>query len=352
MTYRKLVINENTKIVTALKQLGKTGEKNLVVINKKKKLVGVLSDGDLRRAILKKININNSIKKIYNKKPLFFYKDKIKYNEIKKILISKKLFFAPIVDKEKNIIDLITWDYIFGKKNRNDHIKTKIPVIVMAGGKGTRLLPFTDILPKPLIPINGKSVLEHVFDKFSNYGLENFFLSINYKSKIIKAFFEELKPKYKISFLEEKKPLGTAGSLGNFKLKIKKNFFVTNSDIILDLDYSDLVNFHKINKNIATCVVATKDFIIPYGTCNINSSGKLLQLKEKPTYNFLVNSALYLFNKSILKYIKKNEKLDMNDLITILMKKNLKIMVYPVSEKSWIDVGQWNEYKKAVEKRA
>ena len=133
------------QIVTALKQLGKTGEKNLVVLNVKNKLVGVLSDGDLRRAILKKININNSIRKIYNKKPLFFYQNRLKNNEIKKILISKKLFFAPIVDQKKNIVDIVTWDFIFGKKNKVKKIKSKIPVVVMAGGKGTRLEPFTDI---------------------------------------------------------------------------------------------------------------------------------------------------------------------------------------------------------------
>ncbi len=352
MTFKNLIIDENTKIINALKQLSKTGEKNLVVINANKKLVGVLSDGDLRRAILKKININNSIKNIYNKKPLFFYKDKLKLSDIKKILVSKKLFFAPIIDKTKNITDIITWDFIFGKKNRTKNVKIKIPVIVMAGGKGTRLQPFTDILPKPLIPINGKSVLEHVFDKFLNYGLKEFYLSINYKSKILKAFFDELKPNYKIKFLEEKKPLGTAGPIGIINLKNSKTFFVTNSDIILDIDYFDLLNFHLENKNIATCVVAAKDYVIPYGTCKINSSGKLLQLKEKPTYNFLVNTGLYLFDKSVLNLIKKNEKMDMNELIGIMLKKNLKIMVYPVSEKSWIDVGQWNEYKKAITKLA
>ncbi len=350
MTFKDLIVSENTKIVTALKQLGKTGEKNLVVLNVKNKLVGVLSDGDLRRAILKKININNSIRKIYNKKPLFFYQNRLKNNEIKKILISKKLFFAPIVDQKKNIVDVVTWDFIFGKKNKVKKIKSKIPVVVMAGGKGTRLEPFTDILPKPLIPINRKSILEHVFEKFVDYGLKNFILSINYKSKILKAFFDELNPEYQITFLEEKKPLGTAGALANIILKNEKNFFVTNSDIILNLDYNDLLNFHLVNKNIVTCVVATKDYVIPYGTCKINSSGKLLQLKEKPTYNFLVNTGMYLFDKTVLKFIKKNEKLDMNELIITLMKNNCKIMVYPVSEKSWIDVGQWNEYKKAVEK--
>ena len=220
----------------------------------------------------------------------------------------------------------------------------------MAGGLGTRLEPFTKVLPKPLIPIDGKPIINHIMESFKNSGSNTFYITLNYKSKILKSYFEELKHKYKIFFLEEKKPLGTAGALFLLKNRIAINFFVTNSDIILNTDYIDLYNFHIESKNDITLVVAAKEYEIPYGSCEISSNGNLLKINEKPKYNFLINSGLYLLNNKILKLLKKNNKIDMNELIELAIEKKFKIKIYPVSDKQWIDVGQWVEYKKIVEK--
>ncbi len=347
---KHLTIKASSTIINALKQIGRSAEKNLVVVDENGKLKGTLSDGDLRRAILNKKKFTDKIFKIYNKKPIFFYKDSFDIKTIKSKLISNKIFFAPIIDKKKYLVDVVTWNTIFGNKKIDQNFNKKIPVVIMAGGKGTRLEPFTKVLPKPLIPIDDKTVIERIIEKFRNFGLDTFYISINYKSKIIKSFFEELNPNYKVKFLEEKKPLGTIGSLGFIKQKINEDIIITNSDIIVDLDIKDFYNFHKDNKNDLSIVVAAKEYEIPYGSCEINSKGKLTKINEKPILNFLVNTGLYILNNASLKKIKKNKRLDMDELINHLLKKKKKVMVFPVSEKSWIDIGQWVEYKKTIEK--
>lgn len=347
---KDLLIKKDTSIIEALKKIGKSAEKNLIVVDNNNNLLGILSDGDLRRAILKKKKLTNKIDKIFNKKPLFFYEKNFNIEDAKKILIEKKIFFAPIVDIQNRVKDVLTWDKIFSKKKIKKFLKRNIPVIIMAGGKGTRLEPFTKVLPKPLIPIDDKPVIEHIIDSFTNFGSKKFFISLNYKSKILKSFFEELNPSYSIKYLEENIPLGTAGSLHFLKSKIKGDFYVTNSDVILKVDHNDLYNFHKDNKNDITIVVVAKEYEIPYGTCEINSKGELNTINEKPKFNFLINSGLYLFNHKILNYVKKNKRLDMNELIQVAIKKRKKIKIFPVAEKEWIDVGQWVEYKKIVDK--
>ena len=347
---KDLIIKKDNTIIEALKKIGKSAEKNLIVTDDQNKLLGILSDGDLRRAILKKKKLTDKIDKVYNKKSFYFYENELNIENVKKKFIEKKIFFVPVVDNKKIIKDILTWDKVFSKKNSEKIYKRNIPVVIMAGGKGTRLEPFTKVLPKPLIPIDDKPVIEHIIDSFTKYGSKNFFISLNYKSKILKSFFEELNPPYSIKYLEENIPLGTAGALYFLKDKMKSDFYVTNSDIILKIDHSDLYDFHKKNKNDITIVVVAKEFEIPYGTCEINSKGELNTIKEKPKFNFLINSGLYLFNHKILNHLKKDKKLDMNELIQSLIKKGKKIKIFPVTEKMWIDVGQWVEYKKIVDK--
>ena len=218
----------------------------------------------------------------------------------------------------------------------------------MAGGKGTRLQPFTEVLPKPLIPINGKTIIEHIIDSFLKVGLDNFFLTINFKSKILKSFFEELNPNYRISYLKELKELGTAGSLHKLKNKINSSFFLTNADVVLDIDLEDLYNYHKNNNCDITIVVAAKEFQVPYGVCELNKKGELKKIIEKPKYNFITNTGLYVVGKNIINLVEKDKKINMDQLI-LKAKKNKKIVkVFPVSESQWLDIGQWDEYRKTV----
>ena len=347
---KEFLIQKSCTIIEALKRMSKSGEKSLIVVNHNEKLLGILSDGDLRRAILNKKKLTENISKIYNSNSFYLFENSYDLENVKKKALKQKIYFIPILNRNKKVTNLLTSTDLFSE---NKNIKTKnknIPVVIMAGGLGTRLEPFTKVLPKPLIPIEGKPIIDHIMESFKNSGSNTFYITLNYKSKILKSYFEELNHKYKIFFLEEKKPLGTAGALFLLKNRIAKNFFVTNSDIILNTDYIDLYNFHIESKNDITLVVAAKEYEIPYGSCEISSNGNLLKINEKPKYNFLINSGLYLLNNKILKLLKKNNKIDMNELIELAIEKKFKIKIYPVSDKQWIDVGQWVEYKKIVEK--
>ena len=218
----------------------------------------------------------------------------------------------------------------------------------MAGGSGTRLEPFTKVLPKPLIPIDGKPVIDHIIDRFRTYGVSEFYMTIHHMSKILRAYFEEKNPDYSIGFAEEDEPRGTAGSLKLLADKLNRPFFVSNCDIIIETDYADLYRFHIKNNYDITLVASAKQFDIPYGICALNGNGSLERIQEKPRYNFLVNTGLYVLNPSVIDFIPDNGLFHITHLMEKVRANNGTIGVYPVSEKAWIDVGQWAEYRKAL----
>ena len=277
---KKNLILPTSSIKKALNDLKLSGEKCLIVVNSNKKLLGTLSDGDIREAILNNHSLSDSIKNIYQKKCIYFYEKDLDIIKIKKIFTNKIISLIPVVNNNLKVIKTINWFDIFKDSEIPLVEKLNIPVVIMAGGKGTRLQPLTNILPKPLIPINQKTIIEHIIDRFLKYDIKLFFISINYKSLIIKAFFKELKNDYKVKFLEEDSPLGTAGSLSLLNNKIKKTFFVTNCDTIINANYNDFYNFHLKNKNDLTIMVSAKQFEIPYGTCELNENGLLKKLMK------------------------------------------------------------------------
>ncbi len=343
--YQYYFIDHNEKINNALNYLNNNQDKCLVVINKKNKLIGTLTDGDIRRSILKGVSFKQSIKNIINKKPFFIKLKKSEKN--KEINITKSIFknysVIPVVDSKKILIKIITSK--LSKYSNKKGIKIfaqEIPVVIMAGGEGKRLLPHTAILPKPLIPYNGKSMTEHIINRFENYGFKKFILTVQYKSKLMEAYFSNMFKK-KISFIIEKKPLGTAGSLKKLQKKIE-SFFVINCDTLINCDYISLLNFHNENKNDLTIVASKKIERLKYGSCEIQKNGILKKIKEKPEVSFLANTGCYLFNSRILKLIKKNEKLDMNTFIERAISKKYKIRVFPIQESEWLDLGTWNKF--------
>lgn len=347
----KFLISENYSIQQSLIQINNLGHNTVFIVDENKILKGSLTEGDIRRALLKRSSKKNSIKNIYNKNPRFLTKGKFSEQELRNLFINDKLNLIPILNKDKKILKVISWQSYFIHKNKKPkkiNYLSNIPVVIMAGGKGSRLKPFSNILPKPLLPINNKPIIEHIIDKFLMYGVKNFFISINVKNFIIKAFFRERKFKEKISFLEEKKPLGTCGGLGLLKLSsIKDNLIIINCDCILDIDFKKLLIHHNDNSAMLTIVAAKKNHTISYGSIETDDKGFLNKINEKPTFNLSVNVGMYVMNKECLKLVSKNKPLDMNILINRLKVKKYPISVFEIKDELWFDTGQINEISKA-----
>ena len=345
---KNLTINPNISIHQAMKVLDKTAEKCLLVVNENEKLLGSLTDGDLRRGILSGMNFSENISGCYNKDATTFTQGNYTQRDVTQVLRDKKLDLIPIIDKDGKVVDYLTWSNINGGK-QNKKVLDDVLVVIMAGGKGTRMEPFTNVLPKPLIPIHDKPIIEHIIKRFTDIACSDFHLTVNYKGIILKAYFEELQPNYNVSFTDENQPLGTAGSLHYLSGKFEKPFFVTNCDIIIKADYVKLYEFHQKGSFDITLVASTKEYIIPYGTCELNGDVHLSHINEKPQYNFLINTGLYVLNPDIIELIPKNKFYHITHLIEDAKKLGKKVGVFPIDDDAWIDVGQWTEYQKAVD---
>lgn len=346
---KELFVKSDITIRQAMKVLDKTAEKCLIVIDKNNKLKGTLTDGDLRRSILKGTLFSEDISNSYNIKPITLIENEYDDRDLKKLILKKKLDLIPVVDKNNCVVDYVTGSSLVQDRKARSKIKN-IPVVIMAGGKGTRMEPFTKILPKPLVPIHEKPIIEHIIESFISAGCNDFYLSVNYKSRILKAYFEEVDSNYKINFVEEKEPLGTAGSLRLLDNKFDYPFFVTNCDIIVKADYLSLYEFHKKGNYDVTVVASAKEYVIPYGTCELNKDGHLSHINEKPKYDFLINTGLYVLSPEILSLIPKDSFYHITHLIEDAKNKGKKVGVFPIDDDSWVDVGQWTEYQQAVER--
>ena len=342
--FKKYLIDHDAKTIEALKRINKIGGRSLIVTSNNKIFKGILSSADLRKAILNHNITNEKINKIYNKNARFVFYDELQKKMEKISLSIKRLNIIPIVDrKTKKIIDVIEFEksnfYNLKKKNK----KIDVSVVIMAGGKGTRLLPYTSVLPKPLLPINQKPTINHIMSKFNLYNIKSFFVTLNYKSEILKTYLKDLKRISQITTVEEKKPLGTAGGLFLIKNKIKKDFFLTNCDTIINENYNKIYDHHKLQKNDITIVAAKKRFKIPYGICEIKNNK--FEMREKPEKKYHVNTGFYVISKNCLNLLKKSQYLDFNNFLEICKKNKKKIGIIEIKEKNWIDVGQMKDYK-------
>jgi len=346
---KDLTVGPDITIKQAMKKLDQTAEKCLLIVDSENRLLGTLTDGDLRRAILNGSAFSNAIEEVYNKNPIVADLETSK-EELKGLFLKNKIDLIPVIDTSSNLNGYKTWEDTFGNGSSRNGDNLDVPVVIMAGGKGTRLEPFTKVLPKPLVPINEKPIIEHIIDRFTDMGCRNFHLTVNYKGRILKAYFEELAPAYSVSFVDEPQPLGTAGSLKFLSGVFSTPFFVTNCDIIIKADYQDLYRFHQENNFDITLVASTKEYVIPYGTCELNDGGHLSHIDEKPKYDFLINTGLYVVNPDMLEIIPKNQFFHITHLIELAKDTGKKIGVYPIDDDAWFDVGEWSEYNKTTGK--
>jgi dTDP-glucose pyrophosphorylase len=347
---KNLTIKSDGSVKDALKKLSITGEKCLIVTDEESKLLGTLSDGDLRKAILSGAVLGDTIEGIYQLKPTVLVEGSYNIEKAKKIFIKYKFDLIPIVNQNSVVVDVLIWAKVFKNGKKEIGQTLDVPVVIMAGGRGSRLEPFTKVLPKPLVPIHDKPIIEHIIERFTELGCSDFHLTVNYKGKILKAYFDELQPNYQVQFIEELEPLGTAGSLQYLHGRFDQPFFVTNCDIIIKADYTNLYEFHHKGSYDITLVASAKEYVIPYGTCELNGDGHLSHINEKPKYDFLVNTGLYVLNPSILDLIPENKFYHITQLIEDAKKRGKKVGVFPIDDDAWIDVGQWGEYKKILEK--
>ena len=341
-------IDSNSSIVTALKQMDNLYKKMLLVFDGSR-FIGVLSIGDIQRGILKNVSLDEKITTIMRSNISFVYESE-SLAKIKEFMLANRVEAMPVLDSEKNLVKVYFWEDLFDTKTDIVQEELKLPVVIMAGGKGTRLKPLTNVIPKPLIPIGDKTIVEEIMDKFVKVGSSDFYLSVNYKSETIKHYFETLNnDNYKIKYFQEDKPLGTAGSMYLIKDQIKSTFFVSNCDILIDQDLVEIYKYHRENNNSITVVSALKHYSIPYGTISTGDNGVLVQLNEKPVLNYQINTGVYILEPEMLELIPEDVFFHITDLIEKV--KNMegkKVGVFPISEGSWQDIGEWPEYMKFI----
>ncbi|WP_373002774.1 nucleotidyltransferase family protein [Sulfurimonas sp.] len=338
-SFKKLILGKNSTIKDALRIIDNGKMRIALVVKEDNKLIGTISDGDLRRAFLTGATIDDSIEKLIFKN--FIYAA-VGDSKEKLIQLAKhnNIYIIPIVDK--NFI-------LLGIEEVNDLITLKKydnKVVLMAGGLGTRLKPLTDNMPKPLLKVGNKPILETIIENFSKYGFKDFILSVNYKSEMIKEYFGDGKRfGVSIEYIMEDKRMGTAGALSLMKEKLTNNFFVMNGDLLTNINYEHLLNYHINEKADATMCVKEYDFQIPYGVVTIDNNN-ITEISEKPLHKFFVNAGIYILNNSVLKYIPEKEFLDMPILFDEIIKHKNKSISFPIRE-YWLDIGEIEEYKKA-----
>ena len=330
----------------AVKHMDEGGIGFCVCVDSRDVVVGIISDGDFRRSVLEGCKLDESVERILNKDFVSVSKDYDR-RKLEDVFEHKMVQHIPVIN-EGILVEIITKEDLLWVDKNTERASLGNPVVIMAGGKGTRLDPFTRILPKPLIPLGDDPVIKVIMDGFRRFGMDNFFITLNDKGRMIKAYFSDHELDYRITYVEEDKPLGTAGALRYSKGTFDVPFFVSNCDIIVKTDYKALRDFHEEGSYDMTLVGSMQHYTIPYGVCEINNGGMLAKILEKPEYDYLVNTGLYFLNPEILDSIPENTYFDMPDLISAVQAHGLKVGVFPVSAKSWIDVGQWGEYKKAV----
>jgi dTDP-glucose pyrophosphorylase len=339
----ELLIDSKNTILDAVQQMDSVNRKLLIVFNENK-YYGLISIGDVQRAIIAKTSLDNPL--------TITLRDDVKVclkgasdKNIKEKMLEIRAEFMPIVDETGELHDVVFWEDVFGGEVRTDYPKLNLPVVIMAGGKGTRMRPITNVIPKPLIPLGNRTIIEEIIGRFHKFGCDNYHVSVNYKADLIKHYLDNhLEDDVDVKYFKEDKPLGTAGSLFMLKNNLKGSFFVINCDILIDDDYSEIYKYHKKNNNVITIVAALKSYNISYGVIETTENGKLDSIKEKPELTFQINSGMYILESSILDMIPENKFFHITELIENCKNKGLNVGVFPVSEKSWKDIGEWDQY--------
>ena len=329
-----LVLKRSHSLADILKVIDENSKGFLILVEEDYTLVGIITDGDIRRAIL---NNKMDLFDVINTNPLVFLESKEKQEAIN-YLKSKGVRRLPIVNADNKLVDIIYDEDVHFKSNK---------VVIMAGGLGSRMGSLTKDTPKPMLHVGGKPLLENIMNSFLSCGFNNFIMCVNYKSEIIENYFKDgSKWGVNISYVKEDKRMGTAGALSLIKSKFKKPFFVVNGDILTTTKYNNLLDFHESKKSIATMGVKRYDYQLPYASIKLLKEQKISEISEKPVYTNLINAGIYVLSPKIIPFIPKNEFYDMPSLFEQLIQKDEKILSFPIHE-YWLDIGKMEDFKRA-----
>lgn len=344
--FKKRKIEINASMLEALKLMDELDVKLLIVLNNGN-YAGLLSIGDIQRAIIRNKGFNTNINEILRSNFKLANIDQ-SIDSIKKMMFNFRMELCPVLDHNNKIIKIYFWEDFYLDEKPKPVKQFNLPIVIMAGGYGTRMKPITNVIPKPLIPIGDQTIIEDIFHRFYLHGSNRFFISVNYKAELMKFYLENQKLPYNLDFFSESKPMGTAGSLSLLKGKIKETFFISNCDILIEQDYSEILQYHRENKNEITIIAALKHFPIAYGIVETGDNGSLKGLVEKPELTFKINSGMYILEPSLIDEIPKDEFYHITHLIEKVRLRGGNIGVFPVTEKSWKDIGNWEEYIKEI----
>lgn len=343
------ISKKNVNVVDAMTRIDSGGYGIIYIIDDEGRLIGSVSDGDIRRWIIKTNDLTAKAYQFMNPNPQYVYK-----GEEDRIEMLKKIFpinSVPILDRERKILEIVFFNNnLVYRSEENEKHKLNAPVIIMAGGKGTRLYPYTKILPKPLIPIGDTPILERIINKFVEYDIRKFYLTVNYKKNMIKTYFSELAPDYDICYVEEEKPLGTGGGIKLIDEKFDCPIFVANCDQLINANYKDLYDYHINSANVITVVSALKNIMIPYGVLKTKESGEIIKIEEKPKLSYFINTGMYVINPEVISLIPNDTLFHMTHLIDAVKDSGGKVGMYPISEDSFLDMGEFVEMQRMEEK--
>ena len=337
--YKDICLKETSTIKEALDVIDNGAMQIALVVDEKNKLLGTLTDGDIRRGLLKNLSLEDSIETIIFKNPTVCSIEDSK-DHILEIATEKKIHQMPIVDKNGILVDIKEVNKLF-----TPTLKTN-SVVLMVGGLGTRLRPLTEHTPKPMLKVGEKPILETIILNFKKYGFTNILLSVSYKAEIIEDYFGDgSKFGVNIEYIYEEKRMGTAGALSLMTEKLNEPFFVMNGDLLTNLNFEYMMKFHLDNKSVATMGVREYDFQVPYGVVNVDGHD-ILSIEEKPTQYFFVSGGVYILNSEVLRLIPNNEYYDVPTLFENLIAKKMKSISFPIRG-YWMDIGRIEEFKKA-----
>ena len=337
--FRKAMISPTSCVHEAIRVLEAAAIQILLIVDEDQHLLGTLSDGDIRRGFLSGLSLDSSIGVIIHRSPLVV-PEGVDRDLILQIMAANKIRQIPIVDEKNRLMGLHLWDELAAPQVRLN------PVVIMAGGLGTRLRPFTNSCPKPMLPLAGKPMIHHVIDRAKMEGFNHFILAINYLGNVIEDYFEDGKKfGINIEYIREEKPLGTAGALSLLDADMDLPFIVINGDVITDIRYGELIDFHNRYEAIATMAVRLHEWQHPFGVVQMNGVD-IIGIEEKPVAKSHINAGVYVLDPSALKILEMGEHCDMPNLFEFLRESNQRTVAYPMHE-PWLDVGRPADLEKA-----